>query len=149
MSLKKLFRNLLTVARSIQHLAHRSKHSVAKRPAGCRDPVSKDLVEAYDIVHVRYLCFVPSNHEISNVLQNLTKLLMSIATSCTNSQHFERALQGRHILPLPMFISFHCLTLLAMEVPVRSPIDKPIITGLVVVAVFASLQVVSEDGRPR
>lgn len=40
-----------------------------------REPVPEDLVGQYDIVHVRYLCLVLSNDEVSSVLENVTKLL--------------------------------------------------------------------------
>lgn len=40
-----------------------------------KDPVPEELVEKYDIVHVRYLCLVLSDEEISSVLQNVVRLL--------------------------------------------------------------------------
>lgn len=49
--------------------------NVTMREWDVREPVPEDLVEKYDIVHVRYLCLVLSDAEVSSVLENVTKLL--------------------------------------------------------------------------
>lgn len=40
-----------------------------------RETVPEDLVEAYDVVHIRLLSFVLHNEEIPHILQNVTKLI--------------------------------------------------------------------------
>ncbi|KAK7742407.1 hypothetical protein SLS53_004553 [Cytospora paraplurivora] len=40
-----------------------------------REPVPGDLVGKYDIVHVRYLCLVLGDDEVSSVVENVAKLL--------------------------------------------------------------------------
>lgn len=43
-----------------------------------REPVPEDLVEKYDFVHVRFFSFVLRNEEISEVAENIVRLISRI-----------------------------------------------------------------------
>lgn len=49
--------------------------NVKMRHWNIREPVPDDLVEKYDVVHVRYLCLVLSNQEVPDVLQSIVRLI--------------------------------------------------------------------------
>ncbi|KAH9893813.1 S-adenosyl-L-methionine-dependent methyltransferase [Xylariomycetidae sp. FL2044] len=50
-------------------------HNVRFRHWDIRQPVPEDLVEAYDIVHIRLLAFVLQDHEVPQVLDNVIRMI--------------------------------------------------------------------------
>lgn len=49
--------------------------NLSYREWNVRDPVPEDLVEVYDVVHIRNFCFILLDEEIPRILESLKRLL--------------------------------------------------------------------------
>jgi hypothetical protein len=56
-----------------------------------RHPVPGDLIEKYDVVHVRLMAFVLHDEELPSILENIVKLISECSLAQTGFYSFQGA----------------------------------------------------------